>query len=107
MLEGLQYWTVCTITNGVDLTPDNVGKEVKWVSVLKDLETGRIHRVNQCSGTYVGDRVSDLKGTTSGWLYAEFINGSINGRMRAFTGGPKAYYTLAEHHPHKHEQKEQ
>lgn len=91
----LRYHTTNTITNGVKLTPENVGRQVEWVSALKDLETGEYHRVHLMSGIYEGN----YRNPETRYLYAEFSGVLRNGEVSVFYGAPRAWFTLAEDYP--------
>lgn len=75
------YQIHATITNGVELTPENIGKAVEMTTVLREVKTGKLHRTNQCIGHYVGEQVQDF-----GEVYQVFSDGFINENYQAFFG---------------------
>jgi len=83
----LKFISVCTVTNGVLLTDANRGQRVEYRCVMQDFDTGRIHRVVDCAGIYVG--TIDNNGT----IYAYFENGYIGDRFQAEMGSPLSFFT--------------
>lgn len=83
----LQYLSVCTVTNGVLITLANVGQRVQFRSVMQNAETGRVHRVMDNDGIYVGNKI------INGMVYAMFEDGHIGDRYQAEMGSPLVFFT--------------
>lgn len=82
------FHTDAKITNDVLLNDDHVGQQVEWVAVLRNLQTGQVHRTIACSGKFVGTYVEP----ESGWLYAEFEGCFLNGAPEEYVGVPLAFF---------------
>lgn len=75
------YQIHAVITNGVELTPENVGKLVKMTCTLREVKTGRLHRTNECEGKYVGAQVQEFEE-----VYQVFEDGFINDNYQTYFG---------------------
>lgn len=75
------YQIHAVITNGVELTEENIGKVVEMECTLREVKTGRLHRVNQCVGHYVGAQVQEHEE-----VYQVFSDGFINENYQTYFG---------------------
>lgn len=87
-----------TITNGVALTEENVGKWVEWTSIITNDRTGRVMRVNRCNGRFDGVRPDSWEeDPTKAADYAYFRDGTLGDTaQRGLFGSPLSHFTNAD-----------